>query len=92
MMWWYGVHGLELVSYGWWAWHMAGFVFVWIVLNVLVVIALQRLARPAARENENVSARRDAAPVIILQERYVRGEIGRDEFIQKKQDLGATGS
>lgn len=27
----------------------------------------------------------------ILEERYARGEIGRDEFLQRKQDLGLTG-
>jgi uncharacterized membrane protein len=28
----------------------------------------------------------------ILEERYARGEIGRDEFMEKQRDLGATGS
>ena len=27
----------------------------------------------------------------ILEERYARGEIDRDEFLQRKQDLGLTG-
>jgi uncharacterized membrane protein len=33
-----------------------------------------------------------AAPSLlaILEERYARGEIGREEFLQRKQDLGLT--
>ena len=36
---------------------------------------------------------RAAAPslVAILEERYARGEINRDEFLQRKQDLGLAG-
>ena len=38
--------------------------------------------------------RRDSAPPIdraltLLNERYARGEIGRDEYLQKRQDLEA---
>lgn len=33
----------------------------------------------------------DGAPLLaILQERYARGEIDRDEFLQRKQDLGLS--
>ncbi|HXJ01777.1 MAG TPA: SHOCT domain-containing protein [Micropepsaceae bacterium] len=91
MMWWYGGPGFGAFGHGWWAGHIIGFVLVWVFLNVLAVMALQRLVRPRPSENEHASDRHDVPPVIILQERYVRGEIGREEFIQKQRDLSAAG-
>ena len=36
----------------------------------------------------NNAALRTGTPLEILKERYARGEIDKDEFEQKKQDLG----
>lgn len=73
-------------GYGWyWGFgmllHMALY---WGVLILLIVLLARRIfgkrgvpAPPAA----------DKTALDILKERYARGEIGRDEFDQKKRDI-----
>jgi putative membrane protein len=66
-----------------------GFGAVWMIVFWVLVIAgvalllRQLLSSPAERGFKG----RPAAPRDILGERYARGEIGKEEFEQKKQDL-----
>ena len=62
-----------------------GFVmaFFWVALVVVVVISVRALSGRSG--DGNGSATRSALD--ILKERYARGEIGKDEFEQKKRDL-----
>lgn len=69
----------------WWHdwWFGFGLVHVllnWAVLILAVVLVVKWLAAPGgwARGNRALD---------ILKERYARGEIGKDEFEQKKRDL-----
>ncbi|MDP4027459.1 MAG: SHOCT domain-containing protein [Gallionella sp.] len=59
-----------------------GMGLVWVALIVLVVVVV-RLAMGSGS-----SARRERTALDMLKERYARGEIGRDEFEQKKRDMG----
>lgn len=75
-------------DYGWgWGmgFGMVGVVLFWVLVIVGIVILVKWVATG--------SARADRTPVKsaldILKERYARGEIGRDEFEQKKRDLEA---
>ena len=80
MIWWYGVP--------WWAWHMILGSLSWVVLVALAVIATRRFGGQGRGEKEYFS--RDGgilSAMTIPQERYARGEIGREEFMQKQQDL-----
>jgi putative membrane protein len=58
----------------------------WWVLLVLGIIVLFKLLIGGSSRNEPETGNR---AIEILKERYARGEIGKDEFEQKKRDLGA---
>lgn len=94
MLWWHGSSVYGMFGHGiWWIWHFTGFIVFWLVLNALGVIALQRFMRPRLEGTEYSSRKAPGIPPMsILEERYARGEIGRDEFMEKQRDLGATGS
>ncbi|MFH2135132.1 MAG: SHOCT domain-containing protein [Pseudomonadota bacterium] len=60
-----------------------GMLLIWGVLIALVVVLI-RGAMGLANTNRQARTALD-----ILEERYARGEIGREEFEQKKRDLQA---
>jgi putative membrane protein len=73
---------------GGWGW---GFGILWMLfgltLVVLVVVLIWRLldgGSPDGRLHEGD----DETPLEILEKRYARGEIDRDEFERMKRDLG----
>jgi putative membrane protein len=61
------------------AWGFMG-IALWIVLIALIVL-LVRGTRPAARESGGPAVR-------VLEERYARGEITRDDFLERRAALG----
>ena len=75
----------------WWAGHVLLVVLFWVAFVAFVVWCARRFARlhSTAREWRSQGAGILSA-VTILQERYARGEIGREEFIEKQRDLIAT--
>jgi putative membrane protein len=74
MDWWWGFTGFHMIGY--------------ILLIVLVVVAAAWfLGRGAAQGGGRGTS--PASALDILKERYARGEIGREEFDQKKRDLQA---
>ena len=69
---------------GWGMWPMMFFGgLFWIILFVLLAVGATKFFRAPGRESE-----RRSAGLSILEERYARGEIPRDEYLQKKGDLG----
>jgi putative membrane protein len=64
--------------------------FIWpvilVALVVLVVWAVRSIGAPHAHMPP--PAPRRSPGLDVLEERYARGEIGRDEYLQKKADLG----
>jgi putative membrane protein len=66
-------------------WHGLGGSGMWIFW-ILIIVALIWLVIFATRRESGSSTRQKSARE-ILQERYARGEIERDEFEQKKKDL-----
>ena len=70
-------------GFGWHGGYMGlGWIF-WILILGLVIWIAVRLVKPADRENETPGK----SAVGILEERYAKGEIGRDEFMERKRDL-----
>ncbi len=70
---------------GWW-----GMGFGWISMILfwgLVILAIAALAKWLMQQPPGGGSPRDKMPLQILQERYARGEIDREEYEQKKQDL-----
>jgi len=73
----------SLPSWAWWLFPFQGlmsFLFT-VAIIVLVVLLLRRRSVP----HTDYSAR--SAALQILEERYAKGEIQREEYLQKKQDL-----
>lgn len=68
-------------NYGWWWGGAVHMLLFWIVL-ILVIAALAKWIFGKPTE-----APRGKSALDILKERYARGEIGKDEFEQKKRDL-----
>ena len=76
MMWWGGTDG--------WGWGMAIIhSALWWVLLIVGIILLVRLLR---REPQAGAPPADSA-LEVLKKRYARGEIGREEFEEKRRDL-----
>lgn len=77
---------------GWWhdgwAWWMALHGLFWFAVVVGSLALVVTLLRRASREAPPSGAR---GALAILEERYARGEIGRDEYRQKRQDLEGVG-
>jgi len=66
-----------------WGWGMGGLsmLLFWGIVIVALVMLGKWLMRGTGSGGEHT-------PLEILKERYAQGEIGRDEFEQKKRDLG----
>ena len=82
-MWWYGRPWAGMMG-SWWDLHMLVFAAFWIGIVALGLVAMRRFAtsRQVGGAGENTSS-----AIVILQERYARGEIGRDEYMEKQRDL-----
>lgn len=52
----------------------------WIIIIAAVIVLIRYLAPANSRPNEK-------SALDILKERYARGEIGKEEFEEKKRDI-----
>ncbi|HEY6094758.1 MAG TPA: SHOCT domain-containing protein [Gallionellaceae bacterium] len=71
-------------DYGWgWGAMGIGMLLFWAILiaGIVLLVRLTWGSGPSAGRGREKSA------LELLQERYARGEIGREEFLQKKGDL-----
>lgn len=59
-----------------------GMTLVWIVPLLLVLLLLRR-------STGDGDERRGKTPLEILEERYARGELSRDEYLKRRADLEA---
>lgn len=78
----------DMGSMGWgWGWGMLGAVHMvlWWVLIVLGIVVLAKWLFGSGSHDRRITG---GNALEILKERYARGEIGKDEFEQKKRDLG----
>ena len=72
-------------SYGGWG---MGFGMVFMLLFwVLIILGVAALIRWLMTQSSPDRGSRDKSPLEIVQERYARGEIDREEYEQKKRDL-----
>ncbi|MBU6471205.1 MAG: SHOCT domain-containing protein [Alphaproteobacteria bacterium] len=68
-------------DFGWWWMLPFGHFWLLVLLVVLVAVLFSRSTR-----RYPLPPRRSAA-LDLLEQRYARGEIGRDEYLEKKRDL-----
>jgi putative membrane protein len=74
-------------NHGDWMWGMGGFMGLgWIVILIVIVVVVWLLMRGPLAGGPQTERR---SALDILKERYARGEIGREEFEEKKRDLEA---
>ena len=84
MMWGYGPNmGMMGWGYGYGLLHM----IIWLVILVAIVTGVVWLVRRAAQPGAHQFSARPSQGLQVLEERYARGEINRDEYLQKKQDI-----
>ncbi len=60
----------------------------WIVILIAIVVAIIWLVRSLAGGAGHGPHTRRSTGLDVLEERYARGEIKRDEYLQKKKDIG----
>jgi len=58
-----------------------GMLLIWLVPIILLLAAIKYLAAGSRSDGQGKT------PLEILEEAYARGEISRDEFLQKRDDL-----
>lgn len=80
-MYWHG----PMMGWGWMPFS-AFFPLVFLIILAVGVLLLVRLNR----RNQQLGQDRQSAALDALDERYARGEIGREEYLQKKSDIGAS--
>lgn len=85
-MWGYGPHWGMMDGWaggGFGAFHM----IIWLVILVAIVAGIVWLVRTVAPPGAHHLSARRSAGLDVLEERYSRGEINRDEYLQKKHDI-----
>ena len=71
-------------------WGMGGFGVVFMILFWgLIILGISALIKWLIGQSSGRSNPRENTALDILQERYARGEIDREEYEQKKRDLQA---
>lgn len=71
-------------GYGYGPVHM----IVWVVILVVIIACAVWLVRSIAGPGMHHLPPRRSSGLDVLEERYARGEINRDEYLQKKKDIG----
>lgn len=92
-MWGYGPYGMMGYGGGWGPMMLFGGFF-WIILLILGVMAVVWIVRASSHGGHHPPrVELSSSGLNILEERYARGEVNRDEYLQKKRDiLGRGGS
>lgn len=84
-MWEHG-HDWGMGSWGGVWWGPFGMI-IWLLLLVVIVVAVIWLVRSTTQGGGREPPPRRSAGLDVLEERYARGEVDRDEYLQKKRDL-----
>jgi putative membrane protein len=71
---------------GWGGWMAPFGMIVWILILALLVAGIVWLFRLMTSRSDALGRRSSALDV--LEERYARGEIKRDEYLEKRRDIG----
>lgn len=84
--------GSQMMGYGWGWMPFMGMIF-WLLILVLVVAGMTAFMRAPWRPSGETQKPELGSPGLrVLEERYARGEIPRDEYLQKKKDILGSGA
>ena len=61
---------------------------IWIIILIAIVALVVWLVRSTVPTGMHHTLPRRSSGLEVLEERYARGEINRDEYLEKKKDLG----
>jgi putative membrane protein len=86
MMWGYG-NGPASMMMGWGGWMAPFGMIIWLLILGLIVAGIVWLFRTLTRQSSENVGRRSSA-LDVLEDRYARGEINRDEYLEKRHDIG----
>ena len=61
---------------------------IWVVVLIAIVALIAWLVRSPSSHGTHYLPPRRSSGLDVLEERYARGEINREEYLQKKKDIG----
>lgn len=76
-----GLWGMHDGWFGWWP--MGG--LIWILVLGLLIVGVLAVVRE--RPGQNVGSGANSEARRVLDERYARGEIDRDEYLRRREDI-----
>ncbi len=59
------------------------------IILIAVIVGVVWLVRKDASPGAQITPGRRSSGLDVLEERYARGEISRDEYVEKKRDIAA---
>ena len=83
----YGPGGGMMGGYGYGAYGPVHLIF-WAVILIVVIVGIVWVVRSVGAPGAHHMPLKRSAGLDVLEERYGRGEIDRDEYLQKKKDIG----
>lgn len=88
-MWGYGPDSGMMHGWSGGSWAGPFTMIIWILFLVVVIAAVVWFVRSIPHAaNGQLRPERRSLGLDVLEERYAKGEIQRDEYLQKKRDLG----
>ncbi|MCF8476835.1 MAG: SHOCT domain-containing protein [Pseudolabrys sp.] len=76
-------HGYGMGGFGYGPVHL----IVWAVILIAIVVGVIWLVRSMTAQGAHHLSPKRSAGLEVLEERYARGEIEREEYLQKKKDI-----
>ena len=59
----------------------------WWIIGISIIVAIVWLVTKTKNKNSNINTSFGKTPLDILKERYARGEIGKEEFEERRKSL-----
>jgi putative membrane protein len=84
----YGPQWGMMGGYGGYGGYGAFGMIIWVIILIAIVALVVWLVRSLAGPSAQHMPPRRSAGLDVLEERYARGEISRDEYLETKRDLG----